>query len=65
MKTFKHRAYLIYDKTVGQRIIKEVSVVGTYKARIYIAPHPALSVLLFCHQTIYLQGGDIASHGFL
>ena len=35
------------------------------KARTYIAPHPAVSVLKFCHQTIYFQGGDIAFHGFL
>ena len=32
------------------------------KARTYIAPHPAVSVLQFCHKSMYLQRMGIASH---
>ena len=35
-----------------------------FKVRPYIAPHPAVSVLQFCHQTIYFKGGDFPSRGF-
>ena len=53
----------------GHIILLEILLCKSFseknKARTYIAPHPVVSVLQFCHQTIYLQDRDIASHGFL
>jgi len=50
---FPQKVYLISENRVRYK-----------KARTYIAPHPAASVLQFCHQTIYFHGTDIASHGY-
>ena len=34
------------------------------KARTYIAPHPAISVLQFCHQSMYFQCMNVVSCSF-